>query len=134
MGGILSKIFGTGDVIEKGFDLIDKLHTSDAEEAELRIKEIEAKNKAKTDLLASYAPFKLAQRFLAIMFGLTFIGSFLLVLGMTLAGIEAQSLNDVRAVIAEFSIGWIMLTIVGFYFGGGAFEGMLNARKGKPGN
>lgn len=132
MGGILSKIFGTGDVIEKGFDLIDKLHTSDAEEAELKIKEIEAKNKAKTDLLASYAPFKVAQRYLALIFAITFVCSFVLVLVMTLAG--WGDANQARAVIAEFSIGWIMLTIVGFYFGGGAFEGMLNARKGKPGN
>lgn len=130
--GILSKIFGTGDVVEKGFELIDKLHTSDAEEAQLQIDMVNAKTKAKTDLLSSYAPFKIAQRYLAVMFGITFIGSFLLVLVMTLTDVSTQTLTNVRAVLVEFNIGWIMLTIVGFYFGGGAFEGVVNARKNKP--
>jgi len=56
--GILSSLFGTGDIIEKGMDLIDKKFPSD-------IDKIEAKTKAKTDLLTSYAPFKVAQRLLA---------------------------------------------------------------------
>jgi hypothetical protein len=78
--GILSTILGAGDVVKKGLDLIDDMHTSKEEE-------IAAKSKAKTDLLNAYAPFKIAQRFLALMFGATFLLSFVLVLGMTLAGV-----------------------------------------------
>jgi hypothetical protein len=120
MLGVLAKIFGSGDVISKGIDLIDNMHTSTEEE-------IAAKTKAKTDLLASYAPFKLAQRYLAVMFAVCFLGTFILVMGMTLAG--KGDIDAVKQILSDFYIGEIMLTIVAFYFGGGAFEGVLSARK-----
>ena len=56
--GILATILGSSGVVEKGMELIDKMHTSTEEE-------IAAKAKAKTDLLQAYAPFKIAQRYLA---------------------------------------------------------------------
>ena len=118
--GILSTIFGSGDVVSKGFDLIDDMHTSDEEL-------IEARASAKTKLLEAYAPFKIAQRYLALMFSLTFLLSFALVLGMTLMG-EGNT-DDVKDVLSEFYIGEIMLTIIVFYFGGGFAEGALNSRK-----
>jgi hypothetical protein len=118
MAGLLAKIFGAGDVIEQGVKLIDSLHTSEEER-------IEAGSKAKTDLLTAYAPFKIAQRLLALIFSVTFVGSFLLVLVMTLMG--KGNIDDVRAVISEFYVGLIMLTIIGFYFGGGAFEGIISS-------
>ncbi len=118
--GILATILGSGDVIKAGLDLIDDMHTSTEEE-------IQAKTKAKTDLLASYAPFKVAQRYLALMFGFTFISCFTLVLGMSLFG--SADIATVRSIIGEFWIGEIMALIVGFYFGGGAFEGVKRAVK-----
>lgn len=121
--GILSKILGAGDVIKEGFKLIDDLHTSDEEE-------LAARAKAKTDLLSAYAPFKIAQRYLALMFGFTFLFSFFLVLAMTLLG-EVQNTDDVMKVLSEFYIGEIMLTIVFFYFGGGFAEGAVAKFKGK---
>lgn len=120
MFSVLSKIFGSGDVISKGIDLIDSMHTSTEEE-------IQAKTKAKTDLLASYAPFKLAQRYLAVMFAVCFLGTFVLVIGMTLWG--QGDIEAVKQVLGDFYIGEIMLTIVAFYFGGGAFEGVMEKRK-----
>lgn len=116
---ILGKILGSGDVITKGLSLIDDMHTSETEV-------IEAKTKAKTDLLSSYAPFKVAQRYLALIFGFTFVGSYLMVL--TLFFME-RDITAVQELIASFKIDWIMLTIVGFYFGGGAFEGVLAKKK-----
>lgn len=112
----LAKIFGSGDVIEKGLQLIDDMHTSTEEE-------IQAKSKAKTDLLQAYAPFKIAQRYLAVMFAFTFLSCFVLVLTMTLLG--KGDIPAVKQVLGDFYIGEIMLTIVFFYFGGGAFEGVL---------
>lgn len=120
--GILSKIFGSGEVISKGLDLIDSFHTSETEA-------IEAKTKAKTELLTAYAPFKLAQRYLALMFTFTFLGSFVGVLVASLTGYA--DVDIIRQVISEFYIGEIMLSIVLFYFGGGAFEGIINKSKGK---
>lgn len=117
--GVLAKIFGSGEVVKAGIELIDSLHTSTEEE-------IAAKSKAKIDLLEAYAPFKLAQRYLAVMFTVTFLACFVLVLAMTLAG--EGDIEAVKQVLGDFYIGEIMLTIVFFYFGGGAFEGVLRNR------
>jgi len=117
--GIISSILGSGDVISKGFDLIDSMHTSKEEE-------IAAKSKAKTDLLGAYAPFKVAQRYIALIFTITFVSSFLLVLGLTLAGIG--DIAAVRGVLSEFYIGPIMLAIIGFYFGGGFAESVKGSK------
>jgi len=120
--GILSTLFGTGDVISKGLDLIDKKFPSDAQM-------IEAQTKAKTDLLTSYAPFKVAQRYLALIFALTFVASYLMVLVLHFVDGELVSVLEI---LGTFKIDWIMLTIVGFYFGGGAFEGIVSKVKEKP--
>lgn len=116
---ILKTIFGSGSILKDGFDLIDSMHTSKEEE-------IQAKTKAKTDLLGAYAPFKIAQRLLALMFAIVFLSCFALVLVMTMTG--EPNIDNIRDVISEFYIGEIMLTIIFFYFGGGAFEGVLRNR------
>ena len=121
MLNVIGKILGSGDVISKGMSLIDDMHTSTEEE-------IQSKAKAKTELLAAYAPFKIAQRYLALMFGLTFLSSYLIVLGMTI--FEKGNPSDVTQVMEQFSINYAMLIILGFYFGGGAVEGFLD-KKGK---
>ena len=112
-------------MIKKGMDLIDDMHTSDEEE-------IAAKSKAKVDLLTAYAPFKIAQRYLAILFAVTFLCSFVTVLVMTMADIGDT--KEVKIILSEFYIGEIMFTIILFYFGGGAFEGGANALKHKFNN
>ena len=122
MFGILAKILGSDKVIEKGLGLIDSMHTSSEEE-------IAAKAKAKTDLLQAYAPFKIAQRWLALMFGLTFLGSYVLVLAMTISG--QGDPDAVTKVMEQFSINYAMLIILGFYFGGGAVEGTISKLKEK---
>lgn len=117
---VIGKMLGSGDVISKGMDLIDSMHTSTEEE-------VAAKAKAKVDLLQAYAPFKLAQRYLALMFGFTFLSSYVLVLGMTISG--QGDPDAVTKVMEQFSINYAMLIILGFYFGGGAVEGFLEKRK-----
>jgi len=120
MLGVLGKILGSDKVIEKGLGLIDSMHTSTEEE-------IAAKTKAKTDLLSAYAPFKVAQRWLALMFGITFLGSYVLVLAMTLTG--KGDPDAVTKVMDQFTINYAMLVILGFYFGSGAVEGFLEKKK-----
>lgn len=122
MLGILKTIFGGGDIIKSGFDLIDSMHTSETEK-------IEAQVKGKVDMLNAYAPFKIAQRLLAMLFSVTFLSCFVLVLIMTLKG--QANIDDVRAVISEFYIGEIMLAIIMFYFGGGFLEGTIKRAKDK---
>lgn len=123
MWSVLAKIFGSGDVIKSGIDLIDNLHTSTEEE-------IQAKTKAKTDLLSAYAPFKLAQRVIAFSFTFVYLMCFSLVLGFTLAEMTSDA-DKVKQVLEDFQIGYAMLIILTFYFGGGAFEGILSAKKPK---
>jgi hypothetical protein len=113
MFSILAKIFGSGDVIKQGLNLIDDMHTSTEEE-------IAAKSKAKIDLMSAYAPFKIAQRYLALMFGATFLLSYVLVLGMTITG--QGDPDAVTKVMEQFSINYAMLIILGFYFGGGVID------------
>lgn len=112
--GILSKILGTGKVVEEGFKLIDSMHTSTEEE-------IAANADAKVRIMESYAPFKVAQRYIALLFTITFLACFVLVMGKTLFG-DVSNIADVRAVISEFWIGEIMMLIATFYFGGGLAE------------
>lgn len=121
--GILATIFGSGEVIASGIKLIDDLHTSTEEE-------IQAKSKAKTDLLGAYAPFKVAQRYLAMMFTLTYLISFFICLINILIADDFTKL-DITNLLSEFYIGEIMLTIVAFYFAGGAVEGVVNRVKAK---
>ena len=116
--GILNTIFGSGDVITKGMDLIDSFHTSDTEM-------VEAKTKAKTDLMTAYAPFKIAQRYLALMFGGTYITTYILVIGMTFIG---KDVTAVKGILSEFQIDWIMLSIVMFYFGGGLADSVMKKK------
>lgn len=113
MLGILASILGSKDVVKKGMDLIDDIHTSTEEEVAI-------KTQSKVQMLQAYAPFKIAQRYLALMFTFTFLLCFAITLGMVLAG--KGDVEGVRTILSEFWIGEIMLIIVGFYFGGGLAE------------
>ena len=113
MLAVLGKILGSDSVISQGMKLIDDMHTSTEEE-------IAAKSKAKIDLMGAYAPFKIAQRYLALMFGATFLGSYVIVLSMTISG--QGDPDAVTNVMEQFSINYAMLIILGFYFGGGVID------------
>tara|TARA_R110000823_G_scaffold239563_1_gene364744 strand:+ start:1105 stop:1464 length:360 start_codon:yes stop_codon:yes gene_type:complete len=119
MLAVLGKILGSDGVISQGMKLIDDMHTSTEEE-------IAAKSKAKIDLMGAYAPFKVAQRYLALMFGATFLGSYVIVLSMTISG--QGDPDAVTKVMEQFSINYAMLIILGFYFGGGVVDS-IKAKK-----
>lgn len=120
--GILANILGSGDVIKRSLDLIDSFHTSETEA-------IEAKTDAKVKMLQAYAPFKLAQRIIALSFTIAFLLCFLISLGVTLysfgaEGFRSQEIVDaITALMEAFKLPWAMGVILVFYFGGGAFEG-----------
>ncbi len=122
MFSVLKKIFGSGDVITKGFELIDNMHTSDEEE-------IKAKVQGKVDLLNAYGAFKIAQRLLALMFASTFLLCFWIAVVLVL-GYE-RPIENLLELLDMFYIGPIMLTIVMFYFGGGFLEGTIERYKKK---
>lgn len=118
MLGVLAKIFGSGDVIKSGLDLIDDMHTSTEEE-------IVAKTKAKVDIMNAYAPFKLAQRYLALMFTAMFI--FIMangVLGALYGVVPLENVEEAKRFANEMFLGEIMLTIIGFYYSGGVIDSL----------
>jgi len=131
MWGAISDILGGGDAISKGIDLIDGMHTSEEEGIQAKAKAVERKMKA-------YEPFKVAQRLLALMFALTFLLSFMICLGATLydvyqgeqviaddGSIQVSTVVAVTALMAAFKLHWAMMIILGFYFGAGAGEGIV---------
>lgn len=123
MLNILGNIFGTGEVVKKGLELIDEAWTSDEERAENQAKILEAKTNAKATLLNAYAPFKLAQRYLAIMFSSVFL--FIMIngiLGALYGWVDMEAVNEAKKFANEMWLGEIMVTIIGFYFGGGMIE------------
>ena len=121
--GVLSTILGSGDIIKTIGETIDAVHTSDEEE-------LKARADAKAKLISAYAPFKVAQRYLALMFAFTYLTVFWLVVGMDLFSHGFVKENLV-AIMGEFKIAYIMLLIVGFYFGGGFAEGLTEKVKAK---
>lgn len=119
---VLMKILGSGNVVEKGMALIDDMVVTSEEE-------IAAKSKAKQDLLAAYAPFKLAQRYLALMFTAMFL--FIMangVVGALYGVIEMENVEAAKDFASSMWLGEIMLAIVGFYFGGGLAESVRNKK------
>ena len=113
--GILSNIFGTGEVIKKGLELIDEAWTSDEEKADNEVKIIEAKTNAKATLLNAYAPFKLAQRYLAMMF--TFVYLFIMIngiLGALYGWVNMENVRESLKFANEMWLGEIMITIIAF--------------------
>ena len=119
---IFKTLLGSGDILKKGMDLIDDVHSSDEEMERV-------KAQAKIDTMKAYAPFKVAQRYLALMFTGTFLISFFIVLVMTLMG--QANIPEIKQVIDDFYVGEAMLTILAFYFGGGMLEGVVGKVKEK---
>lgn len=146
--GWLSTLFSVGDTASKVTNAVintgDKLFYTDEEKAEDRQKMREFF----PTLLNAYAPFKVAQRILALWFAFLFGISFVIALGITLFNIytayifipildkEGKQLNEIAKIdlqplfniINTFDIGMIMLAIISFYFAGGALESLK--RKG----
>jgi hypothetical protein len=114
---IWSTLFGSKNVIQAGIDGLDKIVHTDEE-----------KSDAKQIFLKLYEPFKVAQRLLAVIYGvpyafawfITFIVSFF---------------TDVskQEALLQGDISRIVFAIVSFYFGGGAAEGVVRmlANRGK---
>lgn len=130
MLGVLSKVFGSGEVINAGVKLIDDLYYSDSEEAADKRKMAELKTKSKIELMNAYAPFKVAQRYLALMFSAIFL--FILVNGVigSLYGIvDMENVRAAKDFANEMWLGEIIIMIMTFYFGGGLAESIKRDKK-----
>ena len=123
MISILKSIFGSGDVIKAGVELIDSMHTSTEEE-------IKAKTAAKVQLLQNFAPFKLTQRVIALSFSSVFLFIMLNgVLGALYGFIDMGRVEDAKDFADSMYLGEIMAMIIGWYFAGGVVESFKGIRK-----
>tara|TARA_R110000824_G_scaffold132271_10_gene294684 strand:+ start:314 stop:706 length:393 start_codon:yes stop_codon:yes gene_type:complete len=109
----VGSILGNDKVMSKGMDIIDDVFKSDSE------KDRESRTEAKVTLMKSYEPFKVAQRWIALMFTVNFILVFWV--SVVMWALDKDMAGFLELVVA-FNMGWIMFAIVTFYFGGGMSE------------
>lgn len=113
MMGVLKGLFSSKTVIDNVSSGIDKaIYTNEEKIDNFKV------------MLSLYAPFKIAQRLIAIIFCVpyafawvvTFVASF----WFDVAVQQALLLGDISIIVG---------LIVAFYFGGGAVEGIIGSRK-----
>ena len=116
-------IFGKGDVIEKASKGIDKAIFTDEEKADYMLK-----------FLKAYEPFKLVQRYLAVMFGGTYLlvriaCAVMFIVGASTGNGELIQGSDMLASRNNETLGTPVSLIMGLYFGGGMLEGIVKSAK-----
>ena len=130
MFGFLKNIFGGSDIIKKGAELLDEAFYTDEEKAQDREKLIQMKAEQKIKLLEAYHPFKVTQRILAVAFIFTFL--FIVIngiLGALYGWVDMNRVKEALDFANSVNLGWIVMTIVGFYFGGGFVESIGRVKK-----
>ena len=126
---ILSSIFSpsiANKAVDAVIDAGDALVYTDEEKA----KALQLATETKLKMLPLYEPFKLAQRLIAITFTINFILAFWA--GVLIYFVFGNTqLKEYLALVTAFQLGWIMLAIISFYFGGGfinSFKGVKNVK------
>ncbi len=113
MMGFFSRLFGSDKIIDAGVNGIDAMIFTDEE-----------KSNAKMQFLKLYEPYKLAQRYLALIYSIpyalawlvTFIASFFIDAALQIELLKGDAF-------------YINIVILSFYFGGGAAEGIVGKFK-----
>jgi hypothetical protein len=130
--GVLGRIFGSDKALESIGGIIDGAHYSGEEKAEHKQK-----------LLALYEPFKLAQRYLALIVGIPYV-TLCVIAGLLFASsvffdpctvdtaCKSFQIKDTAKELFTYtnqSLGPKFLMILTFYFGGGFLEGVIGKAK-----
>ncbi len=113
MMGFFSRLFGSDKIIDAGVNGIDAMIFTDEE-----------KSNAKMQFLKLYEPYKLAQRYLALIYSIpyalawlvTFIASFFIDVALQTELLKGDAF-------------YINIVILSFYFGGGAASGVVEKLK-----
>jgi len=122
-----AKLFGGADLVEKAANGLDKLNFSDQEKAAHYL-----------EVLKNIEPFKLAQRWLAVAVIVPYVLVWILcaVLFATAAMADAETtasrliqISDMLASRNNDNLGFPASLILGFYFAGGAIEGIVSRWK-----
>ena len=108
--GIIDRLFGSSKTLENGTKMLDNAFYTEQEKAAGHIK-----------LLGAYEPFKLAQRLIAMYVVPAWVGSCLLVFGLSF-WMTKESLAFPLEIL-EGKLGTAAVIIIGFYFAGGTING-----------
>lgn len=118
-----AKLFGGDDLVEKAANGLDKLNFSDQEKAVHYL-----------EVLKNIEPFKLAQRWIAVFVIVPYVLVWLLCAclfaGAAMADVETTAsrliqISDMLASRNNDNLGFPASLILGFYFAGGALEGIV---------
>ena len=120
----ISSLFGSDKVIDAGIDSIDAMVFTDEE-----------RSSAKMAFLKLYEPFKLAQRYIAMTFCPAYVLGWVLTFIVEIVDMFVDKNLDTKALydLLQGDISLMVTIILGFYFGGGAVEGVVGmmSRKSK---
>ena len=116
--GIFSSIFGDDKVKDGIYNGVDKAFLTDEERTDIYLK-----------FLKAYEPFKIIQRYLALLVGIPYVIVHLISVIFLIRGLDTMAIK-----IAEFNnnaLGDPFLWIMALYFAGGLAEGSIRAFKDK---
>lgn len=120
--GWLGDIFKSGEIIDRSMDALDAIVYTDEEKAKASI----TKAKIKIELLKAYEPFKITQRYLAIMFGTSYVGAWLIVFFVSFF---TDVSDQIDFLTNSTHMGQAVIVILGFFFFGGSAESVGRAIK-----
>ena len=108
--GFFGKLFGSDKVVDAGISAIDAMVHTDEE-----------KVKEKMAFLKLYEPYKIAQRYLAIIVCVPYM-LFWIITGLSSFFVDVSAQLNM---LTHSNIDTAVALILGFYFGGGAMEGIV---------
>jgi hypothetical protein len=120
---ILGKLLGSEKIMSQAAEGLDKIFFTKEEKAEGWL-----------NTLKAYEPFKIAQRLIALMVVGVFLLVFLIAIALLFMSIWFETTADLGKTIAELNVSTLGLSvaiIIGFYFAGGAAEGIINKFKNR---
>lgn len=117
---MLGKLFGSKKVVDAGVSAIDSAFYTEEEKAQ----SLERRIGLKVKLLQAYEVFKVAQRILALLYGIPYVTAwFVTFMCSFFFDVEEQ-----MTLLIESDIATANLIILGFYFLGGAGESVMKYR------
>jgi len=116
---IFSRLLGSDKAIDAGLSGIDKAFYTAEEKADDALKAVPLK----IALLKAYYPFRIAQRFLALTFSIPYVLAWMAAFMLSCFGVDVSAQER----LLDGTIKEIVWTIVGFYFLGGAGEGIVKS-------
>ena len=110
-------------IVDAVIDTGDALVYTDEEKAKANQLKIDTK----LSMLKNFEPYKLAQRYIALLFTVNFLFSFWV--GLVIYFVSPANFSNYIDMVKEYQLGWIMLAIISFYFTDGAMSWYKGGKK-----